>query len=221
MKKKKQAPGILNNLYKQYKVVVSNDKTFEERLSFKASKLTVFLTSFMYTAGLIAVTIALIFFTQLREYVPGYSSLELLKNSTELCFKTDSIQRVIELNNQYYNSIKKVLIGELDTIVFNRDSLLNEINLEDLSTGLNPSKEDSILRKYIEEEDRFNLTSNQLLIENKMLFIPVEGTVTQGFNPKENHLAIDIAVDVGTPINQLLTGGFFLLNGLLKLDMLL
>ena len=114
MKKKKQAPGILNNLYKQYKVVVSNDKTFEERLSFKASKLTVFLTSFMYTAGLIAVTIALIFFTQLREYVPGYSSLELLKNSTELSFKTDSIQRVIELNNQYYNSIKKVLIGELD-----------------------------------------------------------------------------------------------------------
>ena len=200
MKKKKQAPGILDNLYKQYKVVVSNDKTFEERLSFKASKLTVFLTSLMYTAGLIVATITLIFFTQLREYVPGYSSLELLKNSTELSFKTDSIQRVIELNNQYYNSIKKVLIGELDTIAFNRDSLLYEINLQDLSIGLNPSKEDSILRKYIEQEDRFNLTSNQLLIENKMLFIPVEGTVTQGFNPKENHLAIDIAVDVGTPI---------------------
>ena len=77
---------------------------------------------------------------------------------------------------------------------------LNEINLEDLSIGLNPSKEDSILRKYIEEEDRFNLTSSQLLIENKMLFMPVEGTVTQRFNTKENHLAIDIAVDIGTPI---------------------
>ena len=206
MKKKKQAPGILENLYKQYKVVISNDKTFEERLSFKASKLVVFLTSLIYTVGLIAATIALIFFTQLREYVPGYSSLDLLKSSTQLSFKTDSIERIIELNNQYYSSIKKVLIGELDTISFNRDSLLNEINIEEFSTGLTPSKEDSILRKYIEEEDRFNLTSSQLLIENKILFIPVEGTVTQGFSNKENHLAIDIAVETGTPIKAISDG---------------
>ena len=206
MKKKKQAPGILDNLYKQYKVVVSNDKTFEERLSFKASKLTVFLTSFMYTAGLIAVTIALIFFTQLREYVPGYSSIELLKNSRELSLKTDSIEKTIELNNQYYSSIKKVLIGELDTIAFNRDSILKELNLEELSLSLNPSKEDSLLRKYIEQEDRFNLTRNQLLIENKILFMPVEGTITQGFNTKENHLAIDLAVDIGTPIKAVSDG---------------
>tara|TARA_B100000676_G_scaffold297687_1_gene339658 strand:- start:463 stop:1329 length:867 start_codon:yes stop_codon:yes gene_type:complete len=206
MKKKKQAPGILENLYKQYKVVISNDKTFEERLSFKASKLVVFLTSLIYTVGLIAATIALIFFTQLKEYVPGYSSLDLLKSSTQLSFKTDSIGRIIELNNQYYSSIKKVLIGELDTIAFNRDSLLNEINIEEFSTGLTPSKEDSILRKYIEEEDRFNLTSSQLLIENKILFIPVEGTVTQGFSNKENHLAIDIAVETGTPIKAISDG---------------
>ena len=206
MKKKKQAPGILENLYKQYKVVISNDKTFEERLSFKASKLVVFLTSLIYTVGLIAATIALIFFTQLKEYVPGYSSLDLLKSSTQLSFKTDSIERIIELNNQYYSSIKKVLIGELDTIAFNRDSLLNEINIEEFSTGLTPSKEDSILRKYIEEEDRFNLTSSQLLIENKILFIPVEGTVTQGFSNKENHLAIDIAVETGTPIKAISDG---------------
>tara|TARA_B100000427_G_scaffold263720_1_gene228680 strand:- start:1331 stop:2197 length:867 start_codon:yes stop_codon:yes gene_type:complete len=206
MKKKKQAPGILENLYKQYKVVISNDKTFEERLSFKASKLVVFLTSLIYTVGLITATIALIFFTQLREYVPGYSSLDLLKSSTQLSFKTDSIERIIELNNQYYSSIKKVLIGELDTIAFNRDSLLNEINIEEFSTGLTPSKEDSILRKYIEEEDRFNLTSSQLLIENKILFMPVEGTVTQGFSNKENHLAIDIAVETGTPIKAISDG---------------
>ena len=87
MKKKKKAPGILDDLYKQYKVVVSNDKTFEERLSFKTSKLIVFLTSFMYTAGLISATTALIFFTPLKEYVPGYSSLDLLKKVTELPLK--------------------------------------------------------------------------------------------------------------------------------------
>ncbi len=206
MKKKKKTSTFLDELYKEYKVVVSNDHTFEERLSFKTSKLGIFLTSFLYTAALIGATICLIFFTPLKEYVPGYSSLELLKKTTEQSFKLDSIIKVTELNNQYYNSIIRVLTGELDTIAFNRDSIINEINAEILSSELNPSKEDSLLRKYIDDEDKFNLTSNQLLIENKILFQPVQGEITQNFNKKEDHFAIDIAVDEGTPIKAISEG---------------
>ena len=206
MKKKNSNPTFLDDLYKQYKVVVSNDRTFEERLSFKTSKLGIFLTSFLYTAVLIGTTICLVFFTPLKEYVPGYSSLELLKSTTEQSFKLDSIIKVTELNNQYYNSIIRVLTGELDTIAFNRDSIINEINAEKLSSELSPSKEDSLLRKYIDEEDKFNLTSNQLLIENKILFQPVQGEITQNFNKKEDHFAIDIAVDEGTPVKSISEG---------------
>jgi murein DD-endopeptidase MepM/ murein hydrolase activator NlpD len=187
-------------------VVISNDKTFEERLSFKTTKAGVFLIGTIFTAALIILTVVLIFFTQLKEYVPGYSSLELLKSSKELSFKTDSIEKMIALNSQYYNSIKKVLIGELDTIAFNRDSILSEINLDLFSSELSPSSEDSLLRKYIEEEDMFNLTKNQLLIQNKILFQPVLGEITQKFNYKENHFAIDIAIDTGTPVKAISDG---------------
>ena len=206
MKKKQKSNTFLENLYKEYKVVISNDKTFEERLSFKATKAGFFLVGVIFTTALIALTVVLIFFTQLKEYVPGYSSLELLKSSKELSFKTDSIEKMIALNNQYYNSIKKVLIGELDTIAFNKDSILSEINSDLFSSELSPSSEDSLLREYIEEEDMFNLTKNQLLIQNKILFQPVLGEVTQKFNYKENHFAIDIAVDTGTPIKAISDG---------------
>ena len=206
MRKKQKSTTFLENLYKEYKVVISNDKTFEERLSFKATKAGAFLIGTIFTAALIVLTVGLIFFTQLKEYVPGYSSLELLKSSKELSFKTDSIEKMIALNNQYYNSIKKVLIGELDTIAFNKDSILSEINSDLFSSELSPSSEDSLLREYIEEEDMFNLTKNQLLIQNKILFQPVLGEVTQKFNYKENHFAIDIAVDTGTPIKAISDG---------------
>ncbi len=206
MKKKQKNNTFLENLYKEYKVVISNDKTFEERLSFKATKAGFFLVGVIFTTALIVLTVVLIFFTQLKEYVPGYSSLELLKSSKELSFKTDSIEKMIALNNQYYNSIKKVLIGELDTIAFNRDSILSEINSDLFSSELSPSSEDSLLRKYIEEEDLFNLTKNQLLIQNKILFQPVLGEITQKFNYKENHFAIDVAVDTGTPIKAISDG---------------
>ena len=206
MKRKQKTNSFLQNLYKQYKVVISSDKTFEERLSFKTTKAGVFFVSAIYTVGLIALTVVLIFFTQLKEYVPGYSSLELLKSSTELSFKTDSMENVISINDQYINSIKKVLSGELDTIAFNRDSILNEINKDKLTSELSPSREDSLLRKYIEEEDRFNLTTSQLIIENKNLYQPVLGEITQKFNYKEEHFAIDIAVDTGTPIKAVSDG---------------
>ena len=206
MKRKQKTSSFLQNLYRQYKVVISSDKTFEERLSFKTTKADVFFVSAIYTVGLIALTVVLIFFTQLKEYVPGYSSLELLKSSTELSFKTDSMENVISINDQYINSIKKVLSGELDTIAFNRDSILNEINKDKLTSELSPSREDSLLRKYIEEEDRFNLTTSQLIIENKNLYQPVLGEITQKFNYKEEHFAIDIAVDTGTPIKAVSDG---------------
>ena len=206
MKGKQKNNSFLQSLYREYKVVISNDKTFEERLAFKASKAGVFFVSVIYTAALITLTVVLIFFTQLKEYVPGYSSLELLKSTTEQSFKLDSMENVIAINNQYYNSIKKVLSGELDTIAFNRDSILNEINKDKLTSELSRSREDSLLRKYIEEEDRFNLTKNQLLIENKNLFQPVLGEITQKFNYKENHFAIDIAVDTGTPVKAVSDG---------------
>ena len=206
MRKKQKSTTFLENLYKEYKVVISNDKTFEERLSFKATKAGAFLIGTIFTAALIVLTVGLIFFTQLKEYVPGYSSLELLKTSKELSFKTDSIEKMIALNNQYYNSIKKVLIGELDTIAFNKDSILSEINSDLFFSELSPSSEDSLLREYIEEEDMFNLTKNQLLIQNKILFQPVLGEITQNFNYKENHFAIDIAVDTGTPVKAISDG---------------
>ena len=110
MKKKQKNTTFLENLYKEYKVVISNDKTFEERLSFKATKAGVFLVGVIFTTALIVLTVGLIFFTQLKEYVPGYSSLELLKTSKELSFKTDSIEKMIALNNHDHLLIVLCLI---------------------------------------------------------------------------------------------------------------
>ena len=69
-----------------------------------------------------------------------------------------------------------------------------------------PNHEDSILRKYVDDEDKFNLTKNELVIENKMFFTPIKGEITQGFNFEENHFAIDIAADIGTPVKAVLDG---------------
>ena len=206
MKNKKENKGFFKKLFNDYKVVVSSEDTFEERLAFKASKINVFVLMLVYSVILISFTISIVFFTQLRELVPGYSSSDLLNRAIYLTQKTDSLERQIELNNKFYKSIEDVLSGKTDEFIEREnipiDSSLNEKNLFSIS----PNSEDSILRNYVDGQDKFNLTKNELVIENKMFFSPIKGDITQAFNFEENHFAIDIAADIGTPVKSILDG---------------
>ena len=206
MKNKKQNKSFLKRIFNDYKVVVSSEDTFEEKLSFKANKINAFIIMLLYSIILIAFTISIVFFTQLREMVPGYSSSDLLNRAIYLTKKTDSLEQQIALNNKFYKSIEDVLSGNVDEFV-SRDELSIDSNLisPDIFT-ISPNLQDSILRQYVENEDKFNLTNNELVIENKMFFSPIKGEITQSFNFNENHFAIDIAADIGTPVKSVLDG---------------
>ena len=206
MKNEKQNKTFLKRIFNDYKVVVSSEDTFEEKLSFKANKINAFIIMLLYSIILIAFTISIVFFTQLREMVPGYSSSDLLNRAIYLTKKTDSLEQQIALNNKFYKSIEDVLSGNVDEFI-PRDELSIDSNLisPDIFT-ISPNLQDSILRQYVENEDKFNLTNNELVIENKMFFSPIKGEITQSFNFNENHFAIDIAADIGTPVKSVLDG---------------
>lgn len=206
MKNKKENKGFFKKLFNDYKVVVSSEDTFEEKFAFKASKINVFVLMLVYSVILISFTISVVFFTQLRELVPGYSSSDLLNRAIYLTQKTDSLERQIELNNKFYKSIEDVLSGKTDEFI-ERDNIPIDSSLNDKNLfSISPNSEDSILRNYVDSQDKFNLTINELVIENKMFFSPIKGDITQTFNFEENHFAIDIAADIGTPVKSILDG---------------
>ena len=206
VKNKKQKKNSINKLTRSYKVVVSSEDTFEERFSFSTNKFNVFLVLSLYSIILIAFTISVVFFTQIREMVPGYSSSDLLTQAIYLTKKTDSLENELELNNTFYKSIENVLSGKTEQIIYKDTlSVSKEKDIIDFQAVL-ANAEDSILRKYVEEEDKFNLTKNELVIENKMFVSPVKGQITQKFDPLNNHFALDILVDTGTPVKSILEG---------------
>ena len=206
MKKQKQNNSFISRLINSYKIVVSNEETFEEKLSFRTNKINVFFVLFLYSILLIVFTINIVFFTQLREMVPGYSSTDLLNQAIYLTKKTDSLENELKLNNKFYKSIESVLSGRADEIIY-KDTLVLDNNLEDSEQqAVFPNSEDSILRRYVENEDKFNLTKNELVIENKMFVSPIKGEITQQFDPSNNHFALDLSADVGTPVKAVLDG---------------
>lgn len=206
MAKKQNEKKFKKKLLHKYRLVVLNEDTFEERFAIKLTRLNVFVIVSLGTILLIAGTIFLIAFTSLKEYIPGYSSTALKKQATVLNYKTDSLQNVINLNEQYYASIKKVLTGDVSTVEFNRDSIIDASTIDAGSLDLKPTKEDSLLRDLVDKEDKYNVFESAISSTNFVLFPPVNGTISEGYNIKEKHFAVDIVVAKDTPVKATADG---------------
>ena len=205
MAKQNKSRKIKYKLLNKYRLVVLNEDTFEERFTFKINRLNVFLFGIIFTFALILATSILIAFTPLREYIPGYSSVTLKKNAAQLAYKTDSLQQVIKINELYFSSIKKVLKGDVSSVNFNKDSIIEAAKIDLTGIEINTSKEDSLLREKVSLEDKYNPLINNSQI-NFVLFPPVKGTISQDFNAKEKHYAIDVVTSKDAPVKSAADG---------------
>ncbi|WP_432412287.1 M23 family metallopeptidase [Rasiella sp. SM2506] len=203
--KEKRSRKIKKKLLHKYRLVVLNEDTFEERFSFKLNRLNVFVFSTIFTLLLIIATTILIAFTPLREYIPGYSSTSLKLKATNLAYKTDSLQQELNVNQQYLASIRKVLTGDVKTVDFNKDSIINAAQLDPSIVNFNPSTEDSLLREKVAREDKYNPLANTGEI-NVVLFAPVKGNISSSYNPKEKHFAVDIVTVKDAPVKAVADG---------------
>ena len=128
--KKKKRREIKRKLLHKYRLVILNENTFEEKISFKLNRLNVFVTGTLLMIILIGFTTLLIAFTPLREYIPGYSSTQLKRQATALTYKTDSLVTVLNYTNKYLDNVRLVLRGEIENNESNRDSLFERYKLD-------------------------------------------------------------------------------------------
>lgn len=206
IKKKKKRKEIKRKLLHKYRLVILNENTFEEKISFKLSRLNVFITGSLFIITLIGLTTVLIAFTPLREYIPGYSSTKLKKQATELTYKTDSLVTVLNYTNKYLDNIRKVLNGDITNNKINRDSIIEQFKIDPSSIDLSPIKEDSVLRAQVALEDKYNLFEKNTKDVNQILFSPLNGSISQDYDVDIKHFAIDIVAPKGAPVKSVADG---------------
>ena len=121
---KLDAGATLKRLRNRYRLVVMNDDTYEEVVTFKLSRLSVYVMLSTIFVVLVGLTVALIVFTPLKYYIPGsgtdYKSVTELK---QLKYRVDELEKQNAYNEQYIDGIKKALSGDktvaLDTVKLN------------------------------------------------------------------------------------------------------
>ena len=107
------ANSTLKRLQNRYRLVVMNDDTYEEVVTFKLSRLSVYITLSTIFVLLTGLTVALIVFTPLRLYIPGYGDINATRELRELKMRTDSLEQAVKFKDQYLDNIKSVLQGDV------------------------------------------------------------------------------------------------------------
>lgn len=112
--------NTLKRLRNSYRLVVMNDDTYEEVVTFRLSRLSVYVGLSTVFVLLVGLTIALIAFSPLKYYIPGYGTRESRSALQALKIRTDSLEQAIRYREQYIDGVRKVLSGntpsQLDTI---------------------------------------------------------------------------------------------------------
>jgi murein DD-endopeptidase MepM/ murein hydrolase activator NlpD len=202
----KNTPNLITRLRNKYRLVILNDDTFEEKLSLKLSRLNVFVISAILVFVLIAGTILLIALTPLREYIPGYASTNLKREVLSLAIKADSLEAQLQYSDKYINNIARILRGEVpEELPSGSPDSTAAVKIE--AKGLALSKDDSLFRHMIEEEEIFNINkSSGDRLKLFAFFPPIRGVVTNGFDIQSKHFGVDIAAPENAPVKACLAG---------------
>ena len=108
------ANSTLKRLQNRYRLVVMNDDTYEEVVTFKLSRLSVYTllcTIFVLLTGL---TVALIVFTPLKLYIPGYGDVNNTRDLRELKIRTDSLEQEVRYQGPVPGEYPGCPAGEYD-----------------------------------------------------------------------------------------------------------
>jgi len=203
---KKKIP-LSERLRRKYRLVILNDASFEERFSLRLTPGGILIMVSAITIFMSFLVTSLVAFTPLREYIPGYGDISDRKALIALSLKADSVDELIKAKNEYIENLQNVLSGNVtsDTI---RAEKSTEKSTQHIT--IKPSRTDSVLRKEIEEEDKFSLTLSKNVgssgISGYFFFSPVKGMVTHSFNMAEGHFGVDVVAKENEFIKAALDG---------------
>lgn len=196
----------------KYRLVVLNDQTFEERASVRLSRFNVYIIAGTVFIFLTIFIFAVIAFTPIKQYIPGYGDLSMRRNLIKLRLETNSLQNRVRQQELWILNARNVLAGNdtlnLDTTGFvTQASNYDSIKLDEVPAA------DRMLRDEMEQENDYALiftpgdkANKPESLSNLKLFPPLLGIVSASFDPLKGHYGTDILAKEKESIKTILNG---------------
>lgn len=200
---KQKKHGIANN----FRLTLVDDDTHDTLWSRKFTKMDALVAGITVVVVSISVIFCIIAFTPVRTLIPGYPNSQTKHDAILNAIRVDSLENVITKWELYSENLRRVVDGQeplrIDSLMDVRSNAPEKVaDPEDMA------RKDSLLRKEVVDEDKFNLKSNPsrtLPIEGMHFFTPLKGVVSQGYD-KALHPYIDITAPDNSVVMSVLDG---------------
>lgn len=186
---------LLRKLRDKYRLVILDEKTYEEKVAIRLSRLNVIVLGSTVFVLVISVFVSLVVFTPLKQYIPGYADVNLRRDLVRLYLAADSLERSLSQREMLLDNFRQVIEGDIknevpDTLV-GPQPMVN-YDIEGLSVT---SPFDSILRAQIARENvdvRIGIEQERKSFHGAVFFQPVTGRVVRSFTPNSRNYGLGL-----------------------------
>lgn len=202
---KKQRKAFWHNIRFKYKLTIINENTLEEVVGIHVSKLNGLSVLLVSCAVIFCIAAAIIVFTPLRNYLPGYMNSEVRAQVVANALRADSLQAALDRQSRYMLNIRDILSGQVKVDTVKSIDSLTTLREEELMAR--SKEEEEFVRQY-EAKERYNLTA-VTETEDAAGFIfyrPVRGVMSTNFNPSQRHYGVDLTSSPNETILSVLEG---------------
>jgi murein DD-endopeptidase MepM/ murein hydrolase activator NlpD len=197
-----------SNWRDKYRFSVINDHTLEEIWRIILTRYNAFLLITFLVAFIIVATSALISFTNLREFIPGYPDVAMRRNILLSAIRLDSLDLELKLKDKYFENLNSIISGNVPVEM----SVQQDTSKNYKAIKFNTSPDDSALRAHVEKEERYNLTLGPSAPESVSglaslhFFPPVKGIVSGRYDVRTKHFGTDIVTKPRALVSAVLDG---------------
>ncbi len=203
----KDKQWLLSKLKYKYRLSIYRDQTYEEVLNLILSRMNVLAWGGLIVFVFLALIISIIVYTPVREFIPGYPDENTILNSISNKQRLDSLELELNRRDKYLNNLNRIIAGE-EPENYDNAGDTNQ-NYDDIT--FTRSAEDSLLRAYIEENERFSIDENPRPvhvggISQMHFFPPVKGLVTNSYSAGDSHYGTDVVAAANEIVKATLDG---------------
>lgn len=216
---KEKSLNWLGKLRNAYRLVIMNEETFQEVGSYKLSLLNVYV--FLSTiVVIVALAVgALIFFTPVKRYVPGYGSVSDDREMMRLSRQVADMEKELGAFRTYSENVRRMLSGDVQT---EKDvPKLKSSEMHSDSVAGSPPEipvVDEELRREValgelgvaaREPRTSNFSPREVPLEQLFFSPPIKGKISAGFDADKKHWGTDVIAPQNTAIKSVMDGYVF------------